>query len=410
MIAATSADDGRIGLTVLGATGTIGMNTLDVVSRHPQRYKVVALTANHQVDRLFEQCLTHQPQFAVMVDATAAEKLEQKLRSRGLTIDVLSGIGGLEYVASLPQAHYVMAAIVGAAGLAPTLAAARAGKRILLANKEALVMSGRIFMDEVKANNAELLPIDSEHNAIFQCMPNTQIKDLHSLGIKRILLTASGGPFRDKPLEDLSQVTPEQACAHPNWVMGRKISVDSATMMNKGLEVIEACWLFNTTPEFIQVVVHPQSIIHSMVQYSDGSVLAQLGNPDMRTPIAHALAWPERIEAGVESLNIFQVARLDFSEPDLGRFPCLRLAIEAIKQGGTSSAVLNAANEVAVQAFLDRKISFLSIATIIEQTLAELGSTQADTLQAVMSADEAARAHAQELVGRVSTSFQRQVH
>lgn len=399
-----------IGLTVLGATGTIGVNTLDVAARHPDRFKIIALTANSHVERLYEQCVVHEPEFAVMADATAAEKLEQKLRSHGLNTEVLAGISGLEQVASLPQVHYVMAAIVGAAGLHPALAAARAGKRILLANKEALVMSGQIFMDEVKTNNAELLPIDSEHNAIFQCMPNTQNKNLHSLGIRRILLTASGGPFRDMAIETLSQVTPEQACAHPNWVMGRKISVDSATMMNKGLEVIEACWLFNTTPSFIQVVVHPQSIIHSMVQYSDGSVLAQLGNPDMRTPIAHALAWPERIEAGVDSLDIFAVAHLDFSKPDFARFPCLRLAVEAIEQGGTASAILNAANEIAVQAFLDHKIAFTHIASVIEQTLSSVNSTAATNIEVVMNADNAARLCAQQLVEQHSSTFRRQVH
>jgi 1-deoxy-D-xylulose-5-phosphate reductoisomerase len=400
----------RIGLTVLGATGTIGVNTLDVAARHPERFKIIALTANCHVERLYEQCVAHQPEFAVMADATAAEKLEQKLRNHGLNTEVLAGTGGLEHVASLPQVHFVMAAIVGAAGLPPTLAAARAGKRILLANKEALVMSGQLFMDEVKTNNAELLPIDSEHNAIFQCMPNTQNKNLNALGIKRILLTASGGPFRDMPIETLSQVTPEQACAHPNWVMGRKISVDSATMMNKGLEVIEACWLFNTSPAFIQVVVHPQSIIHSMVQYADGSVLAQLGNPDMRTPIAHALAWPERIEAGVENLDIFSVAHLDFSKPDFTRFPCLRLAMEAIEQGGTSSAILNAANEIAVQAFLDHKIAFTHIASVIEQTLSSVSSTAATSIEVIMRADTAARRCAQQLVEQHSSTFRGQVH
>jgi 1-deoxy-D-xylulose-5-phosphate reductoisomerase len=400
----------RIGLTVLGATGTIGVNTLDVAARHPERFKIVALTANCQVERLYEQCLAHQPEFAVMADAMAAEKLEQKLHNHGLNTEVLAGIGGLERVASLPQVHYVMAAIVGAAGLPPTLAAARAGKRILLANKEALVMSGQLFMDEVKTNNAELLPIDSEHNAIFQCMPNTQNKNLNALGIKRILLTASGGPFRDMPIETLSQVTPEQACAHPNWVMGRKISVDSATMMNKGLEVIEACWLFNTSPAFIQVVVHPQSIIHSMVQYADGSVLAQLGNPDMRTPIAHALAWPERIEAGVENLDIFSVAHLDFSKPDFARFPCLRLAMQAIEQGGTTSAILNAANEIAVQAFLDHKIAFTHISSVIEQTLSSVSSTAATSIEVIMRADTAARRCAQQLVEQHSSTFRGQVH
>lgn len=402
--------DNRIGLTILGATGTIGVNTLDVVARHAHRYKIIALTANSHVERLFEQCLAFEPEFAVMADAVAAEILEQKLRSHGLNIEVLWGEHGLERVASLPQVQYVMAAIVGAAGLKPTLAAARSGKRILLANKEALVMSGRVFMDEVKNSNAELLPIDSEHNAIFQCMPNIHNKNLQELGVKGILLTASGGPFRNTPLENLSKVTPEQACAHPNWVMGRKISVDSATMMNKGLEVIEACWLFNTTPSMIEVVIHPQSIIHSMVQYSDGSVLAQLGNPDMRTPIAHALAWPERIEAGVENLNIFKIAHLDFSKPDFARFPCLRLAVEAIEQGGTCSTLLNAANEIAVQAFLDSQITYTQIAVVIEQTLSLISSNAADSLEAILSADHEARATAQRLVNQLSSISRGQVH
>lgn len=402
--------DNPIGVTVLGATGTIGTNTLDVVARHSGRYKIVALTANSHVERMYEQCLAFQPEFAVMAETDAAEKLEQKLRNDGLTTQVLAGVEGLEKVASLPQVQYVMAAIVGAAGLKPALAAARAGKRILLANKEALVMSGKIFMDEVTAHNAQLLPIDSEHNAIFQCMPNERYQNLQDVGVKKILLTASGGPFRDTPMENLAQVTPEQACAHPNWVMGRKISVDSATMMNKGLEVIEACWLFNAKPAVIQVVVHPQSIIHSMVQYSDGSVLAQLGNPDMRTPIAHAMAWPDRIDAGVDDLDIFAVARLDFRAPDLSRFPCLRLAMEAIERGGTSSAILNAANEIAVQAFLEHKIAFTQIALVIEQTLSSVSVMDASNLEVVLSADETAREVAQELVDKFSTSFRGLVH
>ena len=402
--------DARMGLTILGATGTIGVNTLDVVARHPQRYKVVALTANTHVDRLYEQCLAFEPEYAVMVDEIAAQKLEQKLHAHGLSTEVLSGMAGLERVCRLPQVRCVMAAIVGAAGLKPTLAAARAGKRILLANKEALVMSGRIFMDVVKANNAELLPIDSEHNAIFQCMPNIQDKKLQEVGVKRILLTASGGPFRTTPFEALSHVTPEQACAHPNWVMGRKISVDSATMMNKGLEVIEACWLFNTSPAFIQVVIHPQSIVHSLVQYSDGSVLAQLGNPDMRTPIAHALAWPERIDAGVANLDLFAIAHLDFSKPDLSRFPCLRLAVEAIEKGGTCSTILNAANEVAVQAFLDHQISFTQIATLIEETLSLISSSAADSLETILSVDDEARQTARQLARKISHAYRGQVH
>ncbi len=379
------------GVTVLGATGSIGVSTLDVLARHPERYQVVALSANRQVDRLLQQCLQHQPRYAVMADENAAEQLRRKLAQEGAEIEVLSGVAGLEQVASLDEVDYVMAAIVGAAGLPPALAAARSGKRILLANKEALVMSGQLFMDEVRRNNAELLPIDSEHNAIFQCMPSDFSRGLAEVGVERILLTASGGPFRTTPIEQLAAVTPAQAVAHPNWSMGRKISVDSATMMNKGLEVIEACWLFNTTTEKIQVVLHPQSVIHSMVEYSDGSVLAQMGNPDMRTPIAHALAWPERIESGVPSLNLFEVARLDFEKPDLQRFPCLRLAIEAIDAGGTAPAILNAANEIAVEAFLHERIRFTSIPELIEETLGRMTIETADSLQTIFAADAAAR-------------------
>lgn len=379
------------GITVLGATGSIGVSTLDVLARHPQRYRVVALTANSHVERLLEQCLEHRPAYAVMVDEAAAERLAAALRLAGAATEVLSGAEGLEQVASLQEVDYVMAAIVGAAGLPPTLAAARHGKRILLANKEALVMSGRLFMDEVRAHGAELLPIDSEHNAIFQCMPARFEQGLDTVGVRRILLTASGGPFRSTPLDQLDSVTPEQAVAHPNWSMGRKISVDSATMMNKGLEVIEACWLFNTTTANIQVVLHPQSVIHSMVEYADGSVLAQLGNPDMRTPIAHALAWPERIESGVGSLDMFKVAHLDFAAPDLKRFPCLRLAIEAMDIGGTAPTILNAANEVAVEAFLNEQIGFTAIAPVIEQTLEQMSVREADSLDTIFHDDAVAR-------------------
>jgi len=385
-------------ITVLGATGSIGVSTLDVLARHPQRYRVVALTANRQVERLLEQCLTHKPRYAVMVEADAAERLAVALRKAGSETEVLSGVEGLEQVASLPEVDYVMAAIVGAAGLPPTLAAARQGKRVLLANKEALVMSGHLFMEEVRKNGAELLPIDSEHNAIFQCMPLNFEQGLSEVGVRRILLTASGGPFRQTPLAELEAVTPEQAVAHPNWSMGRKISVDSATMMNKGLEVIEACWLFNTTPSNIQVVLHPQSVIHSMVEYSDGSVLAQLGNPDMRTPIAHALAWPERIESGVGSLDLFAVAQLDFEAPDLERFPCLRLAVEAMEAGGTAPTILNAANEIAVEAFLDGRIGFTRIGRVIEQTLDAMPVRKAETLSTIFEDDTEARAIASKLV------------
>ena len=386
------------GITVLGATGSIGVSTLDVLARHPERYRVVALSANTQVDRLLEQCLAHQPRYAVMVDSDAAEQLNKQLREQGSDTEVLSGVEGLELISALDEIDYVMAAIVGAAGLPPTLAAARKGKRILLANKEALVMSGHLFMEEVRANGAELLPIDSEHNAIFQCMPQNFADGLQQSGVRRILLTASGGPFRTTPLEELESVTPAQAVAHPNWSMGRKISVDSATMMNKGLEVIEACWLFNTDPAHIQVVLHPQSVIHSMVAYHDGSVLAQLGNPDMRTPIAHALAWPERIESGVADLNIFDVARLDFEQADLKRFPCLRLAIEAMEAGGTAPAVLNAANEIAVEAFLNEQVGFTAISRVIEQTLKEVERRDADRLETIFEADSVAREVALTLV------------
>ncbi|GMR16197.1 MAG: 1-deoxy-D-xylulose-5-phosphate reductoisomerase [Gammaproteobacteria bacterium] len=386
------------GICILGATGSIGVNTLDVAARHPDKYKIIALSANSQVDRLLEQCEKYQPEYAVIADNKAAAELAEKVKNKKLSTQVLSGNEGLEKIASLPQVDYVMAAIVGAAGLKPTLAAARAGKRILLANKEALVMSGQIFMDEVKKNNAVLLPIDSEHNAIFQCLPGDYEKGLAESGITKILLTGSGGPFRTKAASELENVTPDQACAHPNWSMGRKISVDSATMMNKGLEIIEACWLFNTNPDNIQVVVHPQSVIHSMVQYSDGSVLAQLGQPDMRTPIAHALSWPERIESGVEKLDLFSISKLEFEQPDYERFPCLRLAEESIRKGGTAPAILNAANEVAVASFLDNKLKFTDIAYIVEQTLKNIASRPANSLTEILEDDLVARNEAEQLI------------
>jgi 1-deoxy-D-xylulose-5-phosphate reductoisomerase len=379
------------GITVLGATGSIGVNTLDVVLRHSDKYYVRALTANTNVEILVKQCIEHKPEFAVMVDENAASKLEQELKNKAPDVTVLSGVDSLVKVVELDDVDYVMAAIVGAAGLLPTLAAAKAGKRVLLANKEALVMSGKLFMDTVEKNNAELLPIDSEHNAIFQCMPINFGKDVEQLGVTKVLLTASGGPFRTTPIDELSIMTPEQACAHPNWVMGRKISVDSATMMNKGLEVIEACWLFHIQPDFIQVVIHPQSVIHSMVQYNDGSVLAQLGNPDMRTPIAYGMAWPERIDAGVERLDLFDIAQLDFVAPDEKRFPCLRLAREAMQQGGTSSAILNAANEVAVNEFLEKRIRFTDIDRVIESVLENVTQHEATTLEIILEDDKLAR-------------------
>lgn len=387
------------GITVLGSTGSIGVNTLDVISHHPDKYQVKALTANTNVDTLLDQCIEHMPDIAVMVDEDSASVLELKLKNQAPDVTVLSGVEGLLKVVELTDVDYVMAAIVGAAGLLPTLGAAKAGKRVLLANKEALVMSGKLFMDTIQENHAELLPIDSEHNAIFQCMPINFNEGIEEAGVRKILLTASGGPFRTTPLEQLATMTPDQACAHPNWDMGRKISVDSATMMNKGLEVIEACWLFHTHSDFIQVVVHPQSVIHSLVEYSDGSVLAQLGNPDMRTPIAYGLAWPERIDAGVERLDLFDIAQLDFIKPDEQRFPCLRLTREALKQGGTSSAILNAANEVAVSEFLQNRIRFTDIATVIESVLENVMQHEADTLDVILEDDKLARDYAINIIG-----------
>ncbi len=383
-------------LTVLGSTGSIGESTLDVAARHPGRFRVIALTAARNTEKMFAQCLQFHPRYAVMLDPASAEQLDNKLRTTDLDTIVLSGIESLEKVASLPEIDTVMAAIVGAAGIRPTLAAARAGKHILLANKETLVMAGRVFMDTVRQHCATLLPIDSEHNAIFQSLPHHFNGNLSGMGVRRILLTASGGPFRTVEPENLETVTPEQACAHPNWVMGRKISVDSATMMNKGLEVIEAHWLFDAAPEEIQVVIHPQSVIHSMVEYIDGSVLAQLGNPDMRTPIAHALSYPERIESGVQSLDIFKIARLDFEAPDFNRFPCLRLAYEALAAGGNMPAVLNAANEVAVDVFLAGNIPFTAIPVMIEHVMTLIDRQDVATLEDVIMADLLARETAQE--------------
>ncbi|MEN8178979.1 MAG: 1-deoxy-D-xylulose-5-phosphate reductoisomerase [Pseudomonadota bacterium] len=386
------------GLTILGSTGSIGVSTLDVVARYPERYRVNALTANQDVDGLLAQCMAFKPKIAVMADEASAADLARRLWNQGSHTEVLTGLVGLEEAASMPESDYVMAAIVGAAGLLPSLAAVRAGKRVLLANKEALVMSGGLFMEEAVAHGAEILPIDSEHNAIFQCMPEGFANGMRASGVKRILLTASGGPFRTASLDELVHVTPEQACNHPNWEMGRKISVDSATMMNKGLEVIEAHWLFHAEPEKIQVVLHPQSVIHSMVEYADGSVLAQLGNPDMRTPIAHALAWPERIESGVDSLDLFQVARLDFEAPDMQRFPCLRLAFEAVSAGGTAPAMLNAANEVAVAAFLDGRLGFLGIAELVERVLQKQEVQSTESLEQLLDVDRQARNIAEQVL------------
>ncbi|MBI5007190.1 MAG: 1-deoxy-D-xylulose-5-phosphate reductoisomerase [Nitrosomonadales bacterium] len=387
-------------LTVLGSTGSIGKSTLDVVARHPDRYRIVALTAQQQDELLFEQCQRFRPRFAVLLEEAAAERLRKRIAAAGLDVEVLCGAAELERVSTLPEVDAVMAAIVGAAGMPPTLAAARAGKKVLLANKETLVLAGHLFMDAVRRSGSALLPIDSEHNAIFQALPRDYAGDMKQSGVSRILLTASGGPFRNTPLEQLQSVTPEQACAHPNWSMGRKISVDSASMMNKGLEVIEAHWLFNAPADAIQVVVHPQSVIHSMVQYVDGSVLAQLGNPDMRTPIAYALAYPERIEAGVAPLDLFAIARLDFVAPDFQRFPCLALAYQALRAGGTVPALLNAANEIAVAAFLERKIAFLDIPRLIEAVLGKVARSEVRELQDVLDADAAARLAAQEWIAR----------
>lgn len=384
-------------ITVLGATGSIGLSTLDVIRRHPDRFSVHALTAGARAEELATLCREFRPAVAVMADAEAAERLQALLADIPET-RVLAGETGLCEVASSAESDTVMAAIVGAAGLAPTLAAVRAGKRVLLANKEALVMSGKLFMDAVERHGAELLPIDSEHNAIFQCMPADKVRDPRGAGITRILLTASGGPFREYAAEDLRAVTPAQACAHPNWSMGQKISVDSATLMNKGLELIEACWLFNTTPASVQVHVHPESIIHSMVEYADGSVLAQLGSPDMRTPIANGLAWPERIEAGVAPLDLFAIGRFHFERPDLQRFPCLRLAAEAFAAGGTAPAVLNASNEIAVAAFLDGRLCFADIPVIIERTLTATEVVPADSFDTIFAKDAEARRRAREQI------------
>jgi len=383
-------------LTVLGATGTIGVNTLDVVARHPGRFQVIALTGANQIDKLAEQCRQFRPRYAVVLEAAKADALRTQLP--GMDIEILWGMEALEMVASLPEVDSVMAAIVGAAGLRPALAAAKAGKRILLANKETLVMAGRFFMEAVQAGGATLLPIDSEHNAVFQSMPDAYNGDLVAHGVRRILLTASGGPFRTRPVETLAAVTPEEAVAHPNWVMGRKISVDSATMMNKGLEVIEAHWLFNARPEQIEVVIHPQSIVHSMVEYLDGSVIAQLSNPDMRTPIAHALAYPDRIEAGVPWLDLARIGSLSFEAPDTRRFPCLALAYQALDADSTAPTVLNAANEVAVAAFLEHRIPYLAIAGTLADCLDRLAGRRADTLDDLEALDQEARAVAAEII------------
>lgn len=387
-------------ITVLGATGSIGLSTLDVIARHPERYQVFALSGFSRLSELLALCVRHVPRFAVVPEPVAARRLQDDLRAAGLSTRVLVGEEGLCQVASDTEVDAVMAAIVGAAGLRPTLAAVEAGKKILLANKEALVMSGALFMQAVHKSGSVLLPIDSEHNAIFQCMPADFSRGLGAVGVRRILLTASGGPFRQTSMAELAHVTPEQACAHPNWSMGRKISVDSASMMNKGLELIEACWLFDAKPSQVEVVIHPQSVIHSLVDYVDGSVLAQLGNPDMRTPIANALAWPERIDSGVAPLDLFAIARLDFQAPDEERFPCLRLARQAAEAGNSAPAMLNAANEVAVAAFLDGRVRYLEIASIIEEVLNLEPVVSVDDLDAVFTADAKARVLAERWLSR----------
>jgi 1-deoxy-D-xylulose-5-phosphate reductoisomerase len=391
-------------ITILGATGSIGASTLDVIARHPDRFAVAALAANRQWQPLLEQVAQFRPPFAALLDAQAAGELAAAVRREGLPTRVLSGAQGLCEVATLEEVDTVVAAIVGAAGLAPTLAAARAGKRILLANKETLVLSGSVFIAAVRAGGASLLPIDSEHNAIFQCLPAGYAGVPEARGVRRILLTASGGPFRATPLGALARVTPDEACAHPRWRMGRKISVDSATMMNKGLEVIEAHWLFGASREQIEVVIHPESIVHSLVEYVDGSVLAQLGNPDMRTPIAQALAWPERVAAGVAPLELAQIGTLHFTLPDPARFPCLELACGALVAGGSAPATLNAANEVAVAAFLERAIGFLDIAGVCAEALARLPVHPVASLDDALEADRAGRALARELLGRQAVS------
>ena len=392
------------GICVLGSTGSIGVSTLDVVARHPDRYQVIALTANNNIDRLFEQCQRFLPAFAVVIDQDHAESLRRRLVEAGnKTTEVLSGAKALEEVSVLPAVDAVMAAIVGAAGLLPTLAAARAGKTVLLANKEALVMSGPLFMAAVAESGAILLPIDSEHNAIFQCMPAHYHAGRSALEVRRILLTASGGPFLRKAIEALHDVTPDEAVAHPNWVMGRKISVDSATMMNKGLELIEACLLFHTPPEKVEVVIHPQSVIHSMVDYVDGTVLAQMGNPDMRIPIAHAMAWPERFDSGAEPLDLFKIQRLDFEAPDFERFPCLQRAYDAVTVGETMPAILNAANEVAVGSFLEGGIRFTAIPDVIKHCMESVAVMRAHDIPEVLEADRQSREAAAAYIARLQS-------
>jgi 1-deoxy-D-xylulose-5-phosphate reductoisomerase len=387
-------------VSILGSTGSIGVNTLDVIARHPDRYRLFALSCATRWQELLQQCLVSRPRYAVVVDPGGARALRSALVQAGSDVHVLEGEEGLVAIATHPDVDTVMAAIVGAAGLTPTIGAARAGKRVLLANKESLVMAGSFFMDAVRRGNAELLPIDSEHNAIFQCLPSGYRAGRRAAGVKRLLLTASGGPFRSCPLAELETVTPAQAVAHPNWVMGRKISVDSATMMNKGLELIEACWLFEMPSEHVEVLIHPQSVVHSLVEFQDGSVLAQMGNPDMRVPIAFGLAWPERIESGTEPLDLLASGSLGFEAPDLKRFPCLGLAMEAAAAGRSHPIVLNAANEVAVEAFLAERLGFTSISRVIAATLEALPAVEPESLEHVKAMDAEARAFARRALGK----------
>ena len=387
-------------VSILGSTGSIGQSTLEVLSLHAQRFHLFALSANTRADLLLSQCEKWQPDYAVLRNPEQAEWLERSLVEKGLTTKLLHGSEGLDFIAGHEQVDIVMASIVGSAGLRSTLAAVNAGKKVLLANKESLVMAGALFMQAVEKSGAVLLPIDSEHNAIFQCMPSPTLSGsaermtepaIIANGIRKILLTGSGGPFRTLPMDDFSAITPDQACAHPNWSMGRKISVDSATMMNKGLELIEACWLFDCSPSDIEIVVHPQSVIHSMVEYLDGSVLAQMGHPDMRTPIAHALSWPVRIESGVESLNWAQMNGLTFEAPDIQRFPALDIARQAAEAGGSVPIVLNAANEIAVEAFLNEAIPFTEIIEVVQQCLEKIPFEEPMTLDAIEAIDFQAR-------------------
>ncbi len=404
-------------ISLLGSTGSIGKNTLSVIALHPDKYHVFALTANTNAETLYQQCRKFSPRYVVISDPAKYKWLEDSIKQAGLNTEVLLGKEGLEYVASHKDVDTVIAAIVGIAGLASTLAAARQGKKILLANKEALVVAGSLLTDTCVANGARLLPVDSEHNAIFQCLFSGESAfdkvskvNLDQLGVKKILLTGSGGPFRLRPIDSFSDITPDQACAHPNWNMGRKISVDSATMMNKGLELIEACWLFNCSHHLIEILLHPQSVVHSMVEYLDGSVIAQLGQPDMKTPIAHSLAWPERMTSGVESLNWAELKELTFESPCLKRFPALALAREVATRMGSASVVMNGANEVAVDAFLHSRLAFDEIIPLIQKCLEKLPVSEPATLDELQSLDEEVRAFATQCVNLNSATVSQTNH